>query len=615
MTGKRGEEGVIQEDKTVSLKQRSINFFTGSIGRKIYTIVGVILPIVFLIVTLAVFFLKTLDVVAVVVRFERTHTTNLYMSMASLYKYLANNKRADLSKYQKFSKIAVSYHHHFAKLSDYIEEDESSDNLPRLLADVFYADLHHKKAKIVADRMRMFSNNRLFLELVTIAQNIEKVFGEFTASAEECLKTQDPLKKQKLLVKMTAIEDKLHDLTARFSKVTGEIPNIVISFALIGLVAVSIIMVIIGLTIAFFMVNSITKPLDDLIKVSEPASRGDLTQKIEGIHGQDEVSRVAEVFNSLIKGMAGMVRQIRILAERVTISAQSLSSSSHEINATTTEVSSVIQQISKGTSNQAVKVERSSMTISEMADSLKQVTLNAQAAAVASDESFKLAREGGESTKEAVDTMSRITQVVEETAGLALGLGDRSQEIGEITDTITKIADQTNLLALNAAIEAARAGEAGRGFAVVAEEVRNLAEGAAAATTKINILIKSIQAETQKAVVSVEAGNKEVIQGKKVVDKVSGGGLGMIVSSAEKVAEMVNQITIATGQQLKNTEDIIMSIRSVAAIAEQSSTSTQQVASSVQEQTASMQEMAASAEELAQMAVDLKDLVGKFKLK
>lgn len=602
-----------QKERRLSFKKKCINFFVGSIGRKIYTIIGVILPIVFSIVLLAVFFLKTLDAVAVVAKFERTHTTNLYMSIASMYKYLVDNKIEDLHRYQQFSKIAVSYHHHFGKLSDYLSEEASSDKLAQSLAYNFFADVSYKKARVIANRMKLFAKNRSFLELIAIAQNIERVFSDFTVSAEECLKTEDPLKRQELFAKMTVSERKLHELTSQFSGMVGRMPKVVIRITIIGLFTVSTIMVIIGLTIAFFMVSSITKPLNALIKVSEPASRGDLTQRIEITQSEDEVGRVAEVFNSFIEAMAGMVRQIRILAERVNTSAQNLSSSSQEINATSIEVSSIIQEISKGTSEQAAKVELTSKTMNEMAGSVRRVASNAQAAAVASDESYRIAQEGGKATKEAVERMSKITEVVGQTASLAQGLGERSKEISEITDTISKIADQTNLLALNAAIEAARAGEAGRGFAVVAEEVRNLAEGAASATTRINLLIKSTQTETQKAVVSVEEGIKEVVKGKKVVNKVSE-SLEMIVDSAQKVADMVTQITIVTRQQLKNTEDITMSINSVVIIAEQSSTSARQISSSVEEQTASMQEMAASSGELAQMAVDLKDLVGKFKL-
>ncbi|MBU0633640.1 MAG: methyl-accepting chemotaxis protein [Candidatus Omnitrophica bacterium] len=371
---------------------------------------------------------------------------------------------------------------------------------------------------------------------------------------------------------------------------------------------------ILSISILFIILlrRLVIRPIGFLIKDTEPITRGDLSKKIR-VTSEDEIGRLAQVFNDVIENLHEMVSRIREMASKVSSFAQEISTSSKEMNSSTLEISTTIQKIAKGVTTQAKRVEDTSRLMEEMSASVKQISVNAKTASVSSEESLGQARSGGGATTEAVEKMNRITATVSNAAAVVRSLGDKSKQIGQITETITSIADQTNLLALNAAIEAARAGDAGRGFAVVAEEVRKLAEGSAEAARRIGTLIKGIQVETPKAVSSIEAGSKEVAEGALIVSRVSA-ALEKIIGTAKESATMVNEITAATARQMSNAEQIVKAVDEVAVVAEESASATQEASSSAQEQTASMEELTASAEELARLAIDLQAMVDRFKL-
>jgi twitching motility protein PilJ len=136
------------------------------------------------------------------------------------------------------------------------------------------------------------------------------------------------------------------------------------------------------------------------------------------------------------------------------------------------------------------------------------------------------------------------------------------------------------LLALNAAIEAARAGEAGRGFAVVADEVRKLAEHSRTATKDIAALIKAIQAETNEAVVVMEEGTKEVEVGAGLADQ-AGKALEAISSVVRQSAELVQEISLASKQQVRGTEGVANAMQIISGITRQTSQSARQAAGTV----------------------------------
>jgi twitching motility protein PilJ len=154
-------------------------------------------------------------------------------------------------------------------------------------------------------------------------------------------------------------------------------------------------------------------------------------------------------------------------------------------------------------------------------------------------------------------------------------------------------------LALNAAMQAAMAGEAGRGFAVVADEVQRLAERSANATKQIDALVKTIQADTNEAVSSMESSTSEVVGGAKLAED-AGEALQRIEQVSEEIASATQ--TIASRLQLHSQEvgSINDTMNVIQHITSQTSEGTEQTTQSI--------------ETLAKMAEQLRQTVARFKL-
>jgi methyl-accepting chemotaxis protein len=143
---------------------------------------------------------------------------------------------------------------------------------------------------------------------------------------------------------------------------------------------------------------------------------------------------------------------------------------------------------------------------------------------------------------------------------------------------IQEIARQTNLLALNAAIEAARAGEHGKGFAVVASEIRKLAERSQQAAGEISKLSGS----------SVEIAER------------TGETLAAIIPNIRRTADLVMEITAASGEQDKGATQISRAILQLDQV--------------IQQNASGAEELASTAEQLAAQSELLQARIGFFRL-
>lgn len=324
---------------------------------------------------------------------------------------------------------------------------------------------------------------------------------------------------------------------------------------------------------------AIMKLLEEVSVVAE----GDLT--VEAEVTADMTGAIADSFNF-------MIEQLRNIIFDVQEATLQVSSSANEVQATT-------EYLAQGSETQAAQILDTSAAIDEMTVSIQQVSESAVMSAEVGQQATNSAKRGSQAVQATVQGMDRIREQVEETAKRITRLGRSSEEIGKIVQLIGDIADRTSILALNASIQAAAAGDAGRGFAVVAEEVERLAERSTEATRQIATLTRTIQSETQEAVASMQAATTEVVAGTKLARE-AGDTLQEIQKVSDRLAELIQSISLAAKQQARGSETIALAMNDIADVTQQTAAGTKQAAVSISS--------------LAMLADNLRNSVSTFKL-
>ena len=325
--------------------------------------------------------------------------------------------------------------------------------------------------------------------------------------------------------------------------------------------------------------NAILRLLDEIADLAD----GDL--RSYATVSEDFTGAIADSINFAID-------QLRDLVSRITDTSQ-------EVAQYTANTQGITNQLAEASEHQAQEIAGASAAINEMAMSIDQVSSNASESAVVAERSVRIAANGADVVNRSIEGMDTIREQIQETSKRIKRLGESSQEIGNIVALINDIADQTNILALNAAIQASMAGEAGRGFAVVADEVQRLAERSASATKQIEGLVKTIQTDTNEAVISMEQTTSEVVRGANL-SKDAGVALDEIQSVSTNLAKLIANISDAAKLQSASAGHISSTMNVVQEITSQTTTATFDTARSVSE--------------LANMAESLRESVTDFKL-
>ena len=294
--------------------------------------------------------------------------------------------------------------------------------------------------------------------------------------------------------------------------------------------------------------EAIMRLLDELSSLAD----GDLT--VQATVTEDITGAIADSINYAIEALRELVTTIN--------------DSAIQLEGATKQTQGAAAHIAKASSAQSRQISAASESMADMAASIEEVSGNSERCSDVARHSVDIAHKGGDAVRRTIDGMNAIRETIQETSKRIKRLGESSQEIGNIVELINDIAEQTNILALNASIQASMAGEAGRGFAVVADEVQRLAERAANATKQIEVLVRTIQTDTNEAVVSMERSTTDVVGGALLAEN-AGAALEEIETVSNQIASLVQNISASARQQAVASGNISKNMQVVREISSQ----------------------------------------------
>ena len=276
--------------------------------------------------------------------------------------------------------------------------------------------------------------------------------------------------------------------------------------------------------------KAIMRLLDEMGSLAD----GDLTMR--ATVSEDVTGAIADAVNYAVDALRNLVVRMDATSHRLTRFAQ--------------DADGRVNQLAEASTRQARDIAVASTAIATMTQSIQKVSRNASSSAEVARKSQEISQAGAKTVRATIEDMVAIREQIQATSKRLKRLGESSQEVGDIVRLMNEIAEQTNILALNASIQTTAGASTGNsgGFRRLADEMQQLAQQAAGASRKIDVLIRTMQADTHEVMASMEETTAKVVDGAR-----NAGAAGAALDEVENVTiglvRLIGNISEAAGKQ------------------------------------------------------------------
>lgn len=375
---------------------------------------------------------------------------------------------------------------------------------------------------------------------------------------------------------------------------------------------------LIGVAGLFVLITLLTRSMRPIGQLSEfvdkmadlDFSRDENSEKLA--NRQDEFGAMARAILNLQQRLIEVVSNIKDQSSKLFNSSNGMYKHASDMNETTTQVDTAVNEIAQGATSQASQTQTASenvITIGNMIEETNEEVDGLDQTANKMKESHQTAvsilRELGntnEKTKNSINQIAEQTKTTNESAG----------KIREATSIIANIADETNLLSLNASIEAARAGEAGRGFAVVASQIQQLADQSSDSAKQIEQIVDELIKDSDQAVATMDTVKEIIDQQSDNVDRTKNAFEELSVGIDDSISAVAS-ISGKMKQMDEARKNVVETVSSLSAIAQENAASTEESSASVSSITTIADEIEESSGDLKNIAKELDNDMNMFR--
>ena len=412
---------------------------------------------------------------------------------------------------------------------------------------------------------------------------------------------------------------------------------------LFGTLAAFLFTTILVLIIGQLMNRAITRPLHQLVQLTQRISRGETASRAS-LDGPSEIYLVAQSMNDMLDKIVELMQvtqeqrdvlqgqverlvgevsglgegDLRVRAKVTTdvlgVLADSFNYMIEELSNLIVSIKDVSQEVARSTTIvlermtqmvhtdgiQINRMDAASIEVERMTALSRQVAERAQSLYQVAVTARQNAQSGRNAVQEAIEGIGRIQSNVRATADKVQVLGERSREINTIVEAIVGIVHQTNRLALDASIQAALAGGDGKGFGAVAADIRRLAERAKVQASTVTNIARRISDDIVSTAISVQETESET-QGDAQLTREAGHALEAIFAAVERQAKEIEYIAHMAMLQLQSSRAVVAIMDEIAASTRQNSEDTRNEAYET--------------ERLAQLVGQLRSSVEAFRLR